>query len=263
MKSYKIIAVASSNISEMGVFCVKDKKADGAIAKADFLIKPCNSDLRLQIAVDQSGKQLGFIEYTPSEKAWRPVAAENYLFIHCIALFVKEARHQGVGTALLHSCEQDARMNKKSGVCVMTSAGPWMADEALFERNGYTQVDALGRFQLMAKRFCDKGPIPKLVNWQKQLSKYKGWNLVYANQCPWHKKSIEALQRVAERHDVDLKVLELGTHKDAQKAPSGFGVYSLIRDGRLLEDHYLSATRFENILKKELQASLCQNPDLD
>ena len=252
MKSYTIVSVTSDNISNMGVFCIKDKKADGAVAKTGWMAKRCNDDLRLKIAVDENGKQLGFIEYTSSEKAWRPVAAENFFFIHCIALFVKNARHRGVGTALLNSCEQDARTNRKTGVCVMTSSGPWMADRTLFERNEYTQVDALDRFQLMAKKFTEKGAGPKLMNWHKQLSKYKGWNLVYANQCPWHRKSIQALRQVAERHGIDLTLQELATHKEAQNSPSGFGVYSLIHDGRLIEEHYISATRFESILKNEL-----------
>ena len=37
--------------------------------------------------------------------------------------------------------------------------------------------------------------------------------------------------------------------KDRSK---GYGVFSLLHDGKLLEDHYLSTTRLRNILKKEL-----------
>ncbi|HTY63842.1 MAG TPA: hypothetical protein VMG30_16460, partial [Acidobacteriota bacterium] len=63
-------------------------------------------------------------------------------------------------------------------------------------------------------------------------------------------------KQVAGKYGVDLNVWVLAIPEEAQKAPSGFGVYSLIRDGRLLEDHYLSATRFESILKKELKDSV-------
>jgi hypothetical protein len=35
--------------------------------------------------------------------------------------------------------------------------------------------------------------------------------------------------------------------------PSGFGVFALVKDGKLLEDHYLSKRRFETIIKKELK----------
>lgn len=38
--------------------------------------------------------------------------------------------------------------------------------------------------------------------------------------------------------------------------PSGFGVFNLLRDGRLLEDDYLSTSRFKNILKKGLSAEI-------
>jgi hypothetical protein len=252
VKSLTIISVTPDNVADAGIYCIKDKKADGAKAKVEWLKKTCNDGLRLKIAIDTNGKQVACIEYTPSEIAWRPIAAEKYFFIHCIVLFGKAARHKTVGTSLLQACEQDATKNRKSGVCVMTSDGAWMANKTLFERNGYIQVDKLGRFELMAKKFNDKSPTPKLVNWQQQQSKYKGWNLVYANQCPWHRKSVEALQQVATKCGVALNVQELATPNEAQQAPSGFGVFSLIRNGRLLEDHYLSATRFESIVREEL-----------
>jgi len=53
-------------------------------------------------------------------------------------------------------------------------------------------------------------------------------------------------------YNVDLKVSKINTAKEAKMAPSGFGVFNLLHDGKLLDDHYLSATRFRTILKKEL-----------
>jgi hypothetical protein len=81
---------------------------------------------------------------------------------------------------------------------------------------------------------------------------YKGWNLVYADQCPWHKKAVFALYDTAMDFGIDLKIKKLTSSKQPKKAPSGFGTFSLLGDGRLLEDHYISATRFKNILRKEL-----------
>lgn len=52
---------------------------------------------------------------------------------------------------------------------------------------------------------------------------------------------------------IDLKLKKIETVDEAKNAPSGFGTYSLIYNGKLIEDHYLSATRFRNILKKELK----------
>ncbi|WP_282134916.1 hypothetical protein [Seonamhaeicola maritimus] len=54
-------------------------------------------------------------------------------------------------------------------------------------------------------------------------------------------------------YGIDLKVSKINTVEEAKNAPSGFGVFNLLRDGRLLEDHYISGTRFRNILEKELK----------
>ena len=54
-------------------------------------------------------------------------------------------------------------------------------------------------------------------------------------------------------YGMDLKVTKLETAQEAKNAPSGFGVFNLLHDGKLLEDHYLSATRFKNILKIKLK----------
>ena len=89
---------------------------------------------------------LGFIEFISANQAWRPVNAENFMFIHCLVIYSKKDRSKGCGSLLITEAE-----------------------------------------------------------------------------------------------------------KEAKNAPSGYGVFNLLHDGKLLEDHYLSATRFKNILKKELK----------
>jgi hypothetical protein len=93
--------------------------------------------------------------------------------------------------------------------------------------------------------------MPRLIDWTKNLAKYKGWNLVYSDQCPWHEKSVTDLQLTAKNHGIELQITKLTTPEEAQQAPSGFGTFGLIYNGKLLEDHYLSKTRFENILKQQ------------
>ena len=103
----------------------------------------------------------------------------------------------------------------------------------------------------MSKKWNGKASNPKLRDWEAQQQQYQGWHLIYANQCPWHEKSVEAMLHAAADFEVDLKVEKLNTAEEAKNAPSGFGVFSLMYDGKLVEDHYLSGTRFRNILKKE------------
>jgi GNAT superfamily N-acetyltransferase len=246
-----IIDVTTDNVDEVGIYCIKNKKSPGYNKKVEWFKNKINNGLRIKIATDKQGKQLGFIEFIPSEIAWRPINAQNYYFIQCIGLFVKKAKNKKIGSTLVLQCEQEARQNKKSGICTMTSDGPWIANKTLFEKNGFVIADRLGRFELMHKRLNDRGSSPRLNDWTKEQEKYKGWNLIYADQCPWHQKSITDIKRSAAEHAIKLKVFKLTTPEDAQNAPSGFGTYALIKDGRLLEDHVISRTRFENILRQE------------
>lgn len=246
-----ILDVHASNVGEAGIYCIKDRLSPGYQAKLDWFKHKLNKGLKIKIALDSKGKQLGFIEYIPSELAWRPIEAHNYFFIQCIALFVKDAKEKGIGSLLIERCEADARESKKAGICAMSSNGPWMANQLLYVKNKFEVVQQLDRFELMVKAFGKQKTKPHFIDWTKELPKYKGWHLIYSNQCPWHQKSVTDIVQCARESGIQLQVRQLLSPKEARQAPSGFGTYSLVRDGRLLADHYISRTRFENILKQE------------
>ena len=128
----------------------------------------------------------------------------------------------------------------------------WMANKSVYEKNGFVIADRLDRFELMVKSFDPAAAQPCFYDWTKEQKKYNGWHLVYSDQCPWHEKSMKDLQESASVHGIDLHIKKLKTPKEAQKSPSGFGTFSLLRDGKLLADHCISRTRFENILKQEI-----------
>ncbi len=249
--SITIIDVTADNVAETGVYCIKNKKAPGYHKKVAWFQDKINNGLKIKIAVDDHDNQLGFVELIPSELAWRPVDAQNYYFIQCIVVFSKGVRNQNIGSTLLTECEQEARKDNKEGICTMTSKGPWMANEELFLKNGFVVAARIDRFELMYKSLSAKSSSPKLKDWTTSQKSFTGWNLIYSDQCPWHDKSVTDLSKAAEKNGIELKVTRLTTPQDAQNGPSGFGTYALIKDGRLLADHYISKTRFENILKKE------------
>jgi len=249
----KILDVTTDNVSEFGIFCIKDKKSPGYQAKVEWFKSKINKGLKIKIVTDNKGKQVGFVEYIPSELAWRPIKADNYYFIQCIALFVKEAKGRGVGSYLLEIVEEDAKKNQKAGICAMTSNGAWISNKSLFEKNNFIMIDKLDRFELMHKKIDKNSSTPKFNDWTKEQPIYIGWHLIYSNQCPWHKKSITDLQQSAIDNNIPLVIKELTSPKEAQKAPSGYGTFSLLKDGKLLADHYISRTRFENIIKQEIK----------
>lgn len=248
----KITEVTPENVEQETLFCIKDMKKPEAKSKQKWFEKRYKEGLKLKILKNEAGKMIGFIEYIPAKNAWRPVDADNFMFIHCMYIYSKKDRNQGLGTLLVNEAEKEAKAIKMSGVCVMTSKGSWLTDKRLFEQNGFNEVDKRGRFELMSKKWNTNVKDPKLIDWTKQQQSYKGWHLLYADQCPWHEKSVEAMLNVAMDFEVDLKVTKIKTAQEAKNAPSGFGIFNLLHDGKLLEDHYLSATRFKNILKAEL-----------
>jgi hypothetical protein len=249
----QIIEVNLQNLAETGIFCIKDKKSKGYKSKIEWYRKQFENGLRIKIAVDESGKQLGFIEFVPAEFAWRPIKAENYLFIQCIMVYSNENRHKGIAGLLIEECEESAINSGKSGVCTITSSGPWMADKSLFAKVGFVPGGNKDRFEIMYKSYNPEADMPEFIDWTENLSMYSGWNLVYTDQCPWHDKSANDLYDTAVKNGVELKIHKFTTPIEAQYGPSGFGTFCLIKDGEVLEDHYLSKTRFQNILNKILK----------
>jgi len=248
-----LINVTPENVLKETLFCVKNTSDPGFIKKNEWYTNRFQEGLRIRILKNEAGKPIGFIEYVPAKYAWRPINAPSYLFIHCMFVYSNNDKHQGYGSLMLEACKSDAKSNGYNGICVITSEGSWITNKNIFLQNGYSQIDKRDRFELLVKKINTKSPDPTLNNWTLLQRNYKGWNLVYADQCPWHEKSVLALQSVAREVGIDLKVQKLISCKEAQCAPSGFGVFSLLNDGKLIEDHYLSETRFRNILAKELK----------
>lgn len=248
----KMVSVTPENAEKETFFCIKDIKSAGFKSKQRWFKKRYAEGLRIKI-LKIDDKMVGFIEYVPANKAWRPIDAPDFMFIHCITIYSKKDRNKGFGALLINEVKKEAKKLGLSGVCTMTSKGPWLAEKNVFKKNNFKQVEKKGRFELLSKKWNDNTQDPKLIDWTANQGQYKGWNLVYSDQCPWHEKSAFDLSNTAMDFDIDLKLKKIETAEEAKNAPSGFGNYSLLHNGKLIEDHYLSATRFKNILKKELK----------
>ncbi|HKK78175.1 MAG TPA: GNAT family N-acetyltransferase [Phaeodactylibacter sp.] len=246
----QILSVKPENVDEYGLFCVKSKTNPGYGKKLEWFLKEYPKGLRLKILQEQEGRQIGFIEYTPAERAWRPVVAPGYLFIHCLYVYKKDDRAKGYASMLIEDCMEAARQQGKAGVAVTTSKGPWISTKQVFLKNGFVQTDQRDGFELMHFPLRE-GPAPYFPDWQSQQENYPGWQLFYAHQCPWHQKCAEELAREAQLQDVPLQLTEITTPSMAQEMPSGFGTFALTKERKLLEYHYISTTRFKNILKKQ------------
>lgn len=251
MAPYTIVTVTPDNIGQEGIFCLKNPKHPGFRGKAGWYMAGYAEGLRIRIIKDETGRPAGFIEYVPGEYAWRPVAAPDYLFVHCLWVYPRSAQAQGFGTALIEACLEDARSQGQAGVAVMTSDGAWMAGMEIFLDSGFNVVDRRDRFELLAHKLHPTAPDPHLLDWTADLPAYRGWRLLYADQCPMHAKSAADLLEEARELGIRLTVTKLHSALEAQQTPSGFGVYALIHNGKLLQDHYVSRARFRNLVKEE------------
>jgi len=249
----KIISVNSENISEYQPVCFLNPKNEGYLKKLKWLKERFSNGLIIkQLYLENEKKCNGFIEYIPGEYAWRAVDAKGYMFIHCIWISPNKHKEKGYGSLLVNECFQDAKKERKYGVAVVTSEGPFMAGKALFLKNSFRSVAQVKpSYELMIKPIRS-GPLPKFRDCEKQLSQYKGLNIIYSNQCPWVARSIKELSEIAKKKGLKLKIVELENARQAQDAPSIYTAFNLIYNGKLLVDHYVSSRRFLNIIEKEL-----------
>ena len=138
--NFKIITLTEKNIDNEHICCgFSDKKiAKGTHLKKE-LIKRRLSEGFLFKKADVRGKV--FIEYVPAEKAWSPVNAPGYTFIHC---FWVSGRYKGLGlgTRLMNECIKDS--GEKNGVVCLTAKKvmPFLTDKGFFLKNGFTFISS-------------------------------------------------------------------------------------------------------------------------
>lgn len=251
MDNITLEKVGPENLSDCGIGCLTDPKNRGYQPKVEWLQKRFAEGLHLLLCRDEKGKPLAFLEYVPGEYAWRPVEAKGWLFVHCLWVYPKGQKVGGLGSWLIRACIEEARQADAIGVAAMVSDGAWMAGKKVFLKNGFRQIAVADRFQLVIHRL-KKGPEPHFRDISSNLAKYKGLHIVYSAQCPMLPKSVSDLSEMAAEHDLKLKVTMLKNATEAQNAPSYYGVFSLVWNGRLLSDHYVSKGRFKNILRKDI-----------
>lgn len=252
-KGIKIIDVTSQNLTQYPPTCFMRPAADGYMKKAAWLKKQFKNGLRIKLLQSNKDKKcIGFIEYTTGEHCWRAVDAKGYLFVHCIWVYGDGNKKHGLGTMLVNSVLEQADKEKKLGVAVMTSNGPFMATKDIFLKNGFKVTDSVKPTYDLLVKTLRKGKLPRFRSCEKQLKRYRGLNIVYSNQCPWVARGIRMMIETAKARKLLLKVFEMRTPDKAQNAPSVYATFNLIYNGRLLADHYISHHRFRNIIDKEL-----------
>jgi len=251
MHKVTLVKVGPENLSECGIGCLKSRDNPGYVRKVEWLRKRFAEGLRFLLFRDEKENPLAFLEYVPGEFAWRPVDARGWLFVHCLWVFPAGQRIGGLGTRLIEACVEEAERARSAGVAAMVSDGTWMAGKQIFLKNGFERVAERDRFELVVRRLM-VGAEPRFRDIDAHYASYRGLHIVYSDQCPLLSKSANDVSEMAAEHGLKLHVTLLKSAREAQDAPSYYGSFSLLWNGRLLSDHYVSKGRFSNILRKEI-----------
>lgn len=250
-----LVTIGPRELPACGIGCIADPKHPGVVAKVRWLGPRFDEGLRLLMARDEAGAPLGILEYVPGEFAWRPVDATGWLFVHCLWVFPRGQKIGGLGRQLIEACLDEARRSRAAGVAAMVSDGPWMAPAAPFLTCGFEVVGEAGRFQLVARPLRDGAAVPRFRELSPAKDVFPGLHIVASAQCPMLPKSVDDVAQCARDAGLDVKITWLESAHDAQRAPSHYGVFNLLWNGRLLADHYVSAARFRNILQRDILGS--------
>ncbi len=249
----ELVQVTTENVDDIGFFCKKSKRAsDGWKAKRAWSDTAMGDGLQTWLALDGK-RQVGFIEFVPAEASWRVIDAPGHLVVHCVWV-VGRAKDQGVGGRLLQLAIDEAAARGLGIAALATTKKGWLVGPKLLANKGFEKVDtAAPSFELWA--ITPKNhPRPTLpTDWDERAAAFgDGLTLVYTNQCPYvdHMRSVYA--QTAERHGLVYKEVFLDSAAAVrERAPAPFGVFSVVRDGKLLTWRYEA----EKVLDRRIGAT--------
>lgn len=240
-KKLQVIDVNLENVAQTGFFCYMSKRnTEGYRRKLAWLKARFAEGLRIRM-LELPGR--GFIEYLPGEYAWRAVDAKGYMFIHCLWV-VGKSKGKGLASALLAQCLQDARAAGMAGVAMVSSERVWLIGKKLLDSHGFQSVAEVPPFNLMVKKFDATATTPSFTgNWEQKAGQFgPGLTVIGSAQCPYIPDATKAVLDFAQDRGIPARVVELKTCQEVRElAPSPYGVFSIIYNGRLLSYHYLLA----------------------
>lgn len=180
-----------------------------------------------------------FIEYGPAEKAWMPVTAPNYMMIGC---FWVSGRYKGKGhgKALLKEVVKKAKSQGKNGLVTVvgTKKFHFMSDTKWLLGQGFEICESIfSGFSLISMDFkkVKNRPCFKDSVRSGTCPVKNGIVVYYSNRCPYSEYYVkEPLVETANKRNLPLKMVKLGTMEQAQSAPTPATIFSLFLDGKFI-----------------------------
>lgn len=246
----EFITLTPENISTEHLCCaIADKKHQAGVNDKRQWLTERIEEGHIFRKLNAQGKV--FIEYAPLEKAWVPVEGKNFIYIYC--LWVSGSyKEKGYGKALLETCIEDAKSQKKSGICILTSKKkkPFLSDKKFMLKYGFKVVDTINdEYELLSLSFDGSQPAFK-ENARKQSIDEKELTIYYGMQCPYIPNCIEQVYNYCENNQIPLRLIEIDSLEKAKQVPCVFNNWAVFYQGEFETTHLLN----EGYLKKMLQS---------
>lgn len=235
------IRLDENNIESEHLCCALSdvKHREGVKAKKEWLRKRFPEGYAFY-RMDVRGKV--FIEYGMSEYTWLPVEAENTVVISCLWAAGKFAGH-GYGSQLLDICINEAKLKGRDGICVISSKRkkPFLSDSKFFLRKGFTCVDEIGDYQLLALQW--EGEKPHFNDCSGQMkTDMQGLVIYYTDQCPFNRNSVIQAQEYCREKNIGCHVIHVTDQNQAKQVPCVFTGHAVFYNGMFLTEHRLNRT---------------------
>ena len=238
-----------NNIDSEHICCaIGDPKHQNGVNSKKEWIKSKFKDGHIFRKLNARGKT--FIEYEPVETAWVPVQGENYEYIYCLWV-AGSFKGQGIAKELLEYAINDAKAKNMSGLCTIVSKKkkPFLGEKSFFEHFGFTIVDSIADFELMALQF-DNSKTPKFCELARKMEiEDKNFTIYYSNECPYVEYEVRELTDYAKDRNIELNFVKIDTLEKAKNAPCIFNNWANFYNGKFISNTILNANAFEKLIK--------------
>lgn len=173
--------------------------------------------LRVKLALDDAGRVGGMIQYLPIEQSF--AEGVRLHFVTCIWVHGHEQgrgnfQRRGMGKALLHAAEEDAKALGSQGMAAWGLWIPVWMKASWFKKQGYRKADRDGIRVLVWKPFFDDAVRPKWIRRKKTPKAVPGQVTVTAfinGWCPGQNIAFERAKRAAARFGDRVVFQEIST----------------------------------------------------
>ena len=250
-----IITLNKSNIEQEHICCaISDKKCkDSYEQKKQWLKKEFDKGYVFK-RINARAKV--FIEYGPSENAWLPVHAPNYLVLNCFWVS-GQYKGKGYGKQLLNYAIEDAKKQNRDGLVTVVGNKKFhfMSDTKWLLKQGFViSEETTSGFCILTKKINPQAISPKFnKSVHENIKNTNGLTVYYTNRCPFSEYHVKnSLVETAKKRKIPLEIIKLETTEQAQSSPTPATIFSLFLNGKFIttDISVCMDSRFDKIIDK-------------